>query len=259
MVFDADIQFNAGAWSEFVQTQSELFDFYTLSAVSSRLREEFYNGHPSGREMPVIPRRSWHSDLIERYQSRPIGYDLPCLISKTTATRGRLLFCAQDPWRSRFGPSEVTVGTFFGVDNPKFRHNYRGHGAVWLLVQACVEAGYEVWLTDVLKLFVGKGKLWKDESLIRQCLSVLDAEIEVVRPEAVLAFGRVASGTLASRVADDRLASGIHPSYYGRKDWYLSRDVGPYPVNAEQRRKAKAAYYWRQLFGSTVPQSLRFE
>ncbi len=182
---DLDIQFNRGNWRHLIETQSRLFDPSALAAVSDRLREEFHCGHAIGRKMPEITQADWKSDLITRYSDRAIGYDLPCLLSADRPTRGRIMLCAQDPLRDLKDPPGLTVGTFFGLDDNRLRLGGNHYRAVWNLIRTCVAAGYDVWVTDALKLFVGKHQLRNDKALVELCYEILRDEIEAFSPDKI--------------------------------------------------------------------------
>ncbi len=245
---DPDIHFNRDGWQHVIETQSKLFNLSALVAISDQLREEFHCGHAAGRRMPEIKQTDWRSDLLIRYNDREIGYDLPCLLSASRPTRGRIMICAQDPLRSGTSPA-LTVGTFFGIDNNGYRHSNRHYGAVWNLIRTCVQAGYDVWVTDALKIFVGRHQLWKDPDLVELCREILRDEIEAFSPDKILAMGGTASGVLANAGLGRSFLRATHPSYYGKKGWYLKGTSDP----EEGYLKGLERYYCRILFGADAP------
>ena len=247
---DPDIQFNRGNWRYLIETQRKLFDPVALVAISDRLRKEFHRGHASDRKMPEIEEADWKSNLLTRYKDREIGYDLPCLLSNDRPVQGRIMLCAQDPLRSSTTPPGLTVGTFFGIDDNRLRLGGNHYRAIWNLIRTCVKAGYEVWVTDALKIFVGKHALWKDPDLVKLCFEILRAEIEAFAPDKILTMGGTAAGALSrSGLKKGSFLRATHPSYYGRKEWYFKgaadTDVG-YLTGLEN-------YYCRILFGADTP------
>lgn len=246
---DLDIRFNRDGWKRVVETQSKLFNPEALVLISDRLREEFHSGHAKGRKMPEIEQADWRTNLLAQYNDREIGYDLPCLLSADRPTRGRIMLCAQDPLRKGTSP-RLTVGTFFGIDNSSYRHNRKHHGAVWNLISTCVHAGYDVLVTDALKIFVGKNQLWKDPELVKLCFEMLADEIETFSPDKILTMGRTASDALSYVRPEGSFLRATHPSYYGKKGWYLegscNSDAG--------KLKGLEQYYCRLLFGADLPQ-----
>lgn len=218
---DLDILFNLSDWERCIQSQAALFDLQALVAISDQLRVDFHQGHSKDRQMPEIARGDWVTPLLEKYAEASIGYDLPCLISANRPVRGRLMFCAQDPLR-RPGPAKLTVGTFFGLDSDY--HRVRRHwGAMWQLICSCVFAGYDVWVTDAIKLYAGKDVVGKDSQLMALCLNVLENEISAFVPEKILAVGGRASWALSSVCSDIPIVHVPHPTARGQKGAFSER------------------------------------
>lgn len=233
-LFDSDISFNPPIWREIIETQSELFTVRSLLPISDRLRKEFHEGHAAGRAMPTIQKSEWVTPLLAPYEEKTIGYDLPCLLSADRPTCDRIMMCAQDPLR-KTGEPIVTVGTFFGIDDRRCRSR-RHYRPVWDFIRLCVLAGYDVWVTDAIKLFAGKGVVQKDRSLIDQCYSVLEAEIEAFRPTKVIGFGKVAQHSLRKVSRDVELVPIIHPA-----------------ARAKGAFKDRVQIYYQAVFGADAP------
>lgn len=199
--------------------------------------------------MPEIAQADWNSGLLTQYNDREIGYDLPCLLSADRPTRGRIMLCAQDPLRKGTSPS-LTVGTFFGIDNPRYRHRRNHHGAVWNLIRTCVHAGFDVWVTDALKIFVGKDQLWKNPELFKLCFEILRDEIEAFSPNKILTLGRTAGNALSYVRLEDTFLRAPHPAARGK--WYLEGSADP----EEGLLKGLEHYYCRVLFGADAPEDV---
>ena len=244
---DHDIHFNRDGWQSVIETQSKLFNRDVLVAISDQLREEFHAGHAKGRKMPEIEQTDWKTDLLTQYNDRAVGYDLPCLLSADRPTRGRIMLCAQDPLRKGTLPS-LTVGTFFGIDNNSYRHSRKHYGAVWNLIRTCVHAGYDVLVTDALKIFVGKGQLQQNPELVDLCVEILEDEIEAFSPDKILAMGRTAGDTIARVRSEGAFLRARHPAAWGK--WYLEGSANP----EEDYLKGLEHYYCRALFGEDAPQ-----
>ncbi|MFN4194133.1 MAG: hypothetical protein ACK4FR_14470 [Tabrizicola sp.] len=230
-MYDADILFNPPAWDALVETQQALFRTKALENISDRLRQEFYHGHVPNREMPVIDPNDWNTTLLAAYADRPLGYDLPCLLSAERAPKGRIMLCAQDPLRGN-GPARLTVGTFFGIDS-QYHRTRRHWGMIWQLVRSFVESGYDVWVTDAIKIFAGKNIVLKDERLCELCYAVMAEEIASFQPDRVVAFGSVADGALRAARAGQHVirvphptARGIRGSFRDRFDLYRNAILG---------------------------------
>lgn len=212
-LFDVDILFNPPAWNELAETQTGLFRTAALKSISDRLRHEFHHGHAADREMPEIARSDWNTPLLEPYADRPIGYDLPCLLSAKRPSIGRIVLCAQDPLRGP-GPAKLTVGTFFGIDS-NYHRSRRHWGMIWQLIRHCVMQGYDVWVTDAIKLFAGKNVLSHDTRLRELCYATIRAEISAFDPTKVVAFGSWASDAISAAGVNASVLRVPHPTARG--------------------------------------------
>lgn len=211
--YDADLLFNPPAWNALIETQQPLFRTKALEVISDRLRQEFYHGHAPDREMPVIDRSDWNTTLLGAYADRSLGYDLPCLLSADRAPKGRIMLCAQDPLRGA-GPARLTVGTFFGIDS-QYHRTRRHWGMIWQLIRSLVESGYDVWVTDAIKIFAGQNIVMKDEKLRDLCYAVMAAEIAAFQPDRVVAFGSVADWALRASNSGQQVVRVLHPTARG--------------------------------------------
>ncbi|MFD2845654.1 uracil-DNA glycosylase family protein [Paracoccus cavernae] len=222
---DADIAFNPQPWGRLIQTQEQLFDTNALIQISDRLRLEFHGGHAPNRVMPEIAQQDWATDLLDRYADGHIGYDLPCLLSADRSARGRIMMCAQDPLRST-DAAKLTVGTFFGIDNNKYRVS-RHYGMMWQFIRRCVLAGHDVWVTDAIKIFAGKGVAQRDLPLRELSRSVIEDEVAAFAPDRIVTFGKLAQETMASIRGRHALISLKHPTAHGQRGSFKDR-VGIY-------------------------------
>ena len=214
-VYDADIFFNPPNWSDLAQTQCKLFCLDALQSVSDRLRNEFHFGHQSGREMPEILQTDWTTRLLDNYVSGPIGYDLPCLLSAERPTSGKIMLCAQDPLRGS-GPAKLTVGTFFGIDS-NYHRTRRHWGMIWQLIRTCVHAGYDVWVTDAIKLFAGPNVVNRDSALRQLCFDTVRVEVSAFQPDKIIAFGAIAEKALAAANLNAEVLRVPHPTARGTR------------------------------------------
>lgn len=212
-IHDGDILFNPPLWKEIVASQERLFCLKDLFQLSDRLRDEFYFGHGPNREMPEIHPSGWNTRLLNCYKERHIGYDLPCLLSAERTTKGRIMLCAQDPLRGP-GPAKLTVGTFFGIDS--HYHRTRRHwGMIWRLIRYCVLQGYDVWVTDALKIYAGPNVVFRDSALRELCFSTIREEVAKFNPDKVIAFGAVAGKSLRTARLEVSVVQVAHPTARG--------------------------------------------
>lgn len=222
---DSEIAFNPEPWSKLIETQAHLFNTKALIQISDRLRSEFHGGHAPGRVMPEIARQDWASDLLDRYADGPIGYDLPCLLSADRPTRGHIMMCAQDPLRGP-GEAKLTVGTFFGIDDDYLRVR-RHYWMIWQFIRRCVLAGHDVWVTDAIKVFAGKGVVQRDHTLRELSRSIIEAEVTAFAPDRIVTFGKLARETMAPISGKHALIGLKHPTARGQRGSFKDR-VGIY-------------------------------
>lgn len=248
--FEDDICFNRGRWKHVIESQYRLFDIQALIEISDRLREEFHQGHAPGRKMPMIAPEHWASTAraaLAPHAGGPFGYDLPCLISADRETQGRIMLCAQDPHRSDPSPAP-TVGTFFGIDDDHLRYNRNHHGALWRLIRSCAFAGYEVLVTDALKIFVGKNEIWQHSDLVDLCYDTLVDEIAAFQPDKILTIGGTARDAIDRIDIDTEVIHAWHPNRRGA-GWYLAEGDD----RATSKLHGVERYYCRKLFGADTP------
>lgn len=248
-MFDAEVQFNLGEWSSLIATQTRLFTIKGLTRVSDTLREDFHCGHRPGRHLPELPPAEWATNALNAHTGNPLGYDLPCLLERNDTNRGRIMLCAQDPFRREPASGNVSVGTFFGIDNPDFRHRKRHYRVMWDVITACMDAGYSVWVTDAIKIFAGKDVVKRDPELMGISRSTLSDEIRAVAPVRILALGNDAAWMLKTCDLPFDIAEAIHPAARStRPAWYLKGATTEYEDCAAGRRSAMADYYCRKIF-----------
>lgn len=204
-----------------METQGGIFRTARLRDISDRLRLEFHCGHAINREMPEIAANDWNTRLLDPYADGPIGYDLPCMLSAARPAIGRLMLCAQDPLRGP-GPAKLTVGTFFGIDS--HYHRKRRHWRmIWQLIRSCVHTGYDVWVTDALKLFAGPNVVYRDDGLRDLCFATIRSEVNAFKPDKVFAFGTVAGNALLAADVDMPILCVPHPTARGVRGSMQSR------------------------------------
>lgn len=219
--YDEDILFNPPIWKDLVGSQQQLFRLEALTRISNRLRDEFYFGHGPSREMPEIVKDDWTSRLLDPFGDRPIGYDLPCLLSADRPAKGRIMLCAQDPLRGP-GLVKLTVGTFFGIDS-NYHRSRRHWGMIWQLIRGFVLEGYDVWVTDAIKLYAGKNVVARYPELRQLCFDIVRDEVLAFRPDRVVAFGALAGQALADARVNASVLRVPHPTAHGQRGTMRTR------------------------------------
>lgn len=247
MTHDPDISFNCGPWAQLIVSQERLFNVEALVEVSDRLRQDFHEGHHDGRKMPVVPTSAYGSEIPPGFGEQVSGYDLPCLLSADRESKGTIMLCAQDPLRSGTEPG-LTVGTFFGIDSQRLRHSRRHYGVLWELIRRSVAFGFDVWVTDAMKLYVKGATI--DGSLYKLCGEVLLNEVNLVKPDHIVAFGNRARDLLQGLDLQPDVIHHRHPTARGRS---IALSINPLSVEnntAEKRFNAKVQFYFESIFGN---------
>lgn len=240
---DTEYQLNQGDWDKLIASQSAIFTPQALVSLSRQLSSEFHHGRADGVPMPELDAAAMNTPDDWALAERIGGYDLPCLITGEVPSRGRIVLCAQDPLRSWQVTPGITVGCPFGVDVPKMRHQRKSNGLVWGVVRACVDSGYDVWLTDAWKLWL-KGR--KPQGFYDKMAQVLRAELKAVDADGVVALGRKAEHALQQFNVPD-VVSLPHPALYHKKAWYFDGHTAAFQDTVEGRFEAKVAKYWGEI------------
>lgn len=253
MKYDADISFNRAPWQDLIVSQELLFKPEALAAISNGLRTDFHEGHAQGRKMPVVPADAYANDLLATFDNHVAGYDLPCLLSANRPARGRVMFCAQDPLRN--GEQKgITVGTFFGIDSDYLRQSRRHYGVLWQLIRRCVENGYDVWVTDAMKLYAKAAPI--TPQLYEISGEVLLREVKLFNPDHIVAFGNHARDLLDRFKLKNPVLHERHPTARGSSAaWAKEGATRSYCETAQGRLEAKVDRYCRDIFGFELPQA----
>jgi hypothetical protein len=142
-------------------------------------------------------------DMIKKEPVRALGIDFPVLISKGE-NRSVLMICAMDPLRKDTPDTQPSneIGywvPFSIVNNPTFQTKYSEKQNL-AFFHALLEV-YDLYLTDVFKLFYRKesqvSNTIKSYRALHAHRAILDAEIKVVKPSAILALGNNARDSIS--------------------------------------------------------------
>ncbi len=252
MKLDSDILFNTEPWEKIISSQINLFSKDSLINISNGIREEFHSGHAPNRKPPMMPKEAIIAPELLTYADHICGYDLPCLISGSRPSRGLIMFCAQDPLRRLSSPIGISVGTFFGFDHDHLRCSLKHYGVLWQLIRRCVAHGYDVWLTDAMKIHCIGNKI--SPELHQLCEETLRSEVDLAQPERIVAFGGRAKRLFGKILkGDDRIIYERHPSAWGSKrQWALEGATHEYEDSPLGRFNAQVDRYCRDIFGEDL-------
>jgi hypothetical protein len=195
--------------SAFNTTRSELLGFYQSLKADFDLAD-----FPK----PIFADRSFFKPRDDRFRAdydsaRAISCDLPSLLSK--GGKDVVMLIAQDPYNDQAADG-IWIGTPYALHIKKCRENR--HTRQYLrLIDVLLEAGYQVYLTDIYKIDVhGKQLSRKDKKWFR---SILEEEVELVKPAAVITWGRKAEYAVRKLTLQPPHYAYPHPSGNARSSW----------------------------------------
>lgn len=149
-------------------------------------------------------------DMIKNEPVRTIGIDFPVLLSKGE-NRPVLMICAMDPLRKDNPDTQPSneIGywvPFSIVNNPSFQTKYSEKENL-VFFHTLLEV-YDLYVTDVFKLFYRKeenvSNTIKKFRVLPAHRAILDAEIKVVNPTAILALGNNARDAISEVLGTPR-------------------------------------------------------
>jgi hypothetical protein len=195
--------------SAFNTTSSELLDFYQSLKADFDLAD-----FPK----PIFADRSFFQPQDDRFQAdydnaRSVACDLPSLLSK--GGQDVVMLIAQDPYNNMTADG-IWIGTPYALHIKKCRENL--HTRQYLrLIDVLLDAGYQVYLTDIYKIYVhGKQLSRKDKKWFA---SLLEQEAELVKPAAVITWGRKAEYAIGKLKLQAPHYAYPHPSGNARSAW----------------------------------------
>lgn len=139
-----------------------------------------------------------------------VSFDFPVWFNMAAEGSRRIMFVTQDPvsrdvkWYRDCRDALCT--TVFGFHNPLWRNKGNGGKRMWLLAGKFVENGYGVYFTDGNKFAIQttEGDMIKPtEAQTAAYREMLKAEIGMVNPALIVAFGKTAEEVLKSLIPDE--------------------------------------------------------
>lgn len=166
----------------------------------------------------IFADRRFFSSHSESFQSEydnaeTIACDLPSLLSR--GGQKTVVIIAQDPLNSN--PAEgVWIGTPYGLHVKKMREEK--HTKRYMqLIEILLHHGYQTYLTDFYKIYVRDAKLPKVDKYL--FADILKQEIELIKPTAIITWGKIASDAVASLKLQIPQHAYPHPSGSARWKW----------------------------------------
>lgn len=143
------------------------------------------------------------SNKLFKTQNTIVSFDFPVWFNLGADTARRVLFISQDPiprsikWYQNC--EDALCSTVFGLHNPLWREKGNGGKRMWLLIQALVENGCGVYITDSHKLAIQSrdGEILNPtESQTAVYRDLLKAEIDMIKPRLIVTFGNIAGSMM---------------------------------------------------------------
>lgn len=166
-----------------------------------------------------------------------IGLDMPVLVTdpkRKEESKGTVVILAQDPLR---GSSKSTVQTakdiVLGLPFALQDGNAKGctsviRGSNNSIVEHLISKGYDVYLTDIFKLYMRElqnNKVYPDENLYNEYLDLLRQELKQVGPAFVLTIGKEASRVMG--MFCPFVHNLVHPSNNNNGQWQKLQTANP--------------------------------
>jgi hypothetical protein len=169
--------------------------------------------------------------------------DLPSLLELHDGRNDKptVAIIGQDP-KSDNKYEQILVGTPYGLHHKDSREVLKRTKLYFEMVQALLELGYRVYLTDLLKiwvctserLYVGTELPLADQ---QRFLQLIKPELAVINPVAVVTWGKKAGDVVNQLQLGIKHANFIHPGGAANGAW--KRLLGHSPTNSNK------LLYWR--------------
>lgn len=240
-------KFQAQEFKQLCRLLCSVFD--TTSEELMKLYQDIDNTF----EQPGYPLHFVHRDFFKSvsdefrftYQRSPsIAVDLPSLMELEDGRNDKLTVAiiGQDA-KNNSNPEQLVVGTPYGLHHKGSREELRRTKLYFEMIQVLLELGYRVYLTDLLKIWVcNPERRYVGIKLPRadqqRFLELIKPELAVVRPVAVITWGRVAGNAVNQlQQLGIKHLSFIHPGGAAGGAWL--RLLGHSPSNSNKLA------YWR--------------
>lgn len=167
-----------------------------------------------------------------------IGLDMPVLVTdpnRKEESKGTVVILAQDPLRESSGLSgktatDIILGLPFALQDDGAKGCTSViRGSQNSIVEHLISKGYDVYLTDIFKLYMRdsktNNKVPVDKALYEEYLGLLSQELQQVGPAFILTMGNEASramGTLSPYVHNL-----VHPSNNNNRQWKKLQTANP--------------------------------
>lgn len=158
-----------------------------------------------------------------------VGFDLPLFI-KADGNIKNIMIVAEDPLRSQSDPNLIPFRSQILLSTPFATHLdwcRRALKEYWDFHSTLLDEGYNVYMTDINKIWIQKDGNSKKERLPNDLIinfrRTLQAEIEMINPEVIVTYGRPAELALKSFSLDSKqkVIHFPHPSKTANGSWKI--------------------------------------
>jgi hypothetical protein len=236
-------QFRANEFEALYQPLSEIFTIpkNDLSTLYKKIREDFETeGCPKYFYARNIFRSSDESFQKLYDDAWIIGVDIPSILEQNDQNTNKktIVVLGQDPRRqSNERVEDVEIATPYALHAKYCREKHRSTKLYFDLIRVLLNQGYRVYLTDVFKIWIShtdNGKqnirlIKKDEE---RFVKLLQLELEIFKPLAVITWGQIASKTVNGLNLHIKHFDFPHPSPAANGKW---RQLMGKPVTRENR------------------------
>lgn len=184
-----------------------------------------------------------------------LALDIPTWFNLNESTKYRIMIIAQDPLRNPkwyWHDPGVSCSSPFGLQSKIWRK--RGGNRMATLIELLIETGFGIYLTDSHKFFARGwsssdkaaplAKLAKEDSVLAHYRDILSEEIDIVKPDVILAMG-----TAAQDFKDLIESKGVKVCEMPHFSWNAQAHfIKKYMANASDHSfKKQAVIYLKQI------------
>jgi Uracil DNA glycosylase superfamily. len=167
-------------------------------------------------------------------KSELIGVDFPIKINRENSLGNKVIaIVGIDPLRKLSDFQEMTdqhdvrikisenliVGTPYAFHSSFYREKRASIYAKF--IDHILESGYDVYLTDIFKIWTKDGQLKDNDSFKKASYDLLKSELKIIDPNAIVCFGKQPTDIVRQIVADVEILDLPHPK--ARAKYWLNK------------------------------------
>lgn len=193
--------------------------FNTSQTELNKSYQLLISGFKDDHIEPTFTHRSFFTSLDENFQTKYnqadiVASDLPSLLSR--GGQRTVMIVAQDALSKEPAPEQIRLGTPFAMHSKWCRERFPTTKRYFQLIDVLLDRGFQVYLTDLHKVYVRGAGLSKGAGLPKEdkkrFSAVLREEIKLINPEAVMTWGKKAGGAITELKINRPHHTYPHPS-----------------------------------------------